>query len=228
MPMISTPCEDQRNFSFSPEKTAFLAIDFQRDFLECDGLSARDAAERQRLSNALAPARQALTAARKAGMEIIHTREAYAADLSDVNNCKRDMGYVGLEGPLGRRLIKGEPGCDFVQDMSPRNGERVFDKPGFSAFYSTDLQSHLSAREITHLIFTGITYQCCVHSTLREAVDRGYYCLTLDDACRAVNEDLEKAVRMIIRAEGNLFGWISNTDLFSRSIDAAACPPGSS
>jgi len=123
-----------------------------------------------------------------------------------------------VRGPLGRCLVRGEPGCEFIPEMAPKPDEPVIDKPGFSAFYRTDLMERLSEAGVTHLVITGVTYQCCVHSTLREAVDRGFYCVTLDDACAAPEPGLEEAVRKIIRSEHNLFGWIASTDDFAISL----------
>ena len=216
--MITVPCDDGRSYSFEPARTALLAIDFQRDFLEPEGGCSVDPEGAKRLSAAVPAAKAALAAARAAGIEVIHTRESYSSDLSDVSPLKKDMGYVGAAGPLGRCLIRGEPGCDFVADMRPEAGERVIDKAGFSAFYETGLHAHLSARGVTHLIVTGVTYQCCVHSTLRDAVDRGYYCLTLDDCCAAPEAGLEEAVRRIVRSEGNLFGWIAGSGAFRDAL----------
>lgn len=220
--MITVSCNDGRKFSFDPASTALFVIDFQRDFLEQDGGCNVDDEGTLRLAAVVPAAKAAVEAARTAGIEIIHTRESYAPDLSDISPLKKDMDYVGVEGPLGRCLVRGEPGCDFVAEMQPEPGERVVDKPGFSAFYRTDLQDHLRARGISHLIVTGVTYQCCVHSTLRDAVDRGYRCLTLDDACAALDAELEEAVRRIIRSEGNLFGWISDSDSFRRALASPA------
>ena len=222
--MITVPCNDGRKFSFEPTRAAFLAIDFQRDFIEPEGGCHRGQPGAERLSTAVPAAKKAVEAARSAGMPIIHTRESYSPDLSDVNPLKRDMGYVGVAGPLGRCLIRGEAGCDFTREMRPKAGEHVVDKAGFSAFYGTDLQEHLTALGVTHLMVTGITYQCCVHSTLRDAVDRGYHCLTIDDACAALEAGLEDAVRLIMRAEGNLFGWITFSDTFIQALASADNP----
>jgi len=220
--VISITCDDGRSFSFEPACTALLAIDFQRDFLEPEGGCTDDPEGTKRLAGAVPAAKAAVTAARAAGIEVIHTRESYASDLADVSPLKTDMGYVGVAGPLGRCLVRGEPGCDFVADMRPEPGERVVDKAGFSAFYNTDLHAYLSARGITHLVVTGITYQCCVHSTLRDAVDRAYHCLTLDDCCAAPEAELEEAVRRIMRSEGNLFGWIADSKSFRDALASVA------
>lgn len=217
--MISITCDDGRVFSFEPKSTALLAIDFQRHFLVPGGVSNMDMQEPARLAEIVPAAKKAIEVARSVGIEIIHTRESYSPDLSDVTPLKAQMGYVGADGPLGRCLIRGEPGCDFIDEMRPEAGEQVFDKAGFSAFYGTNLENHLQNRGITHLIVTGVTYQCCVHSTLREAVDRGFYCLTLNDACAAIAEELEEATRLIIRSEGNLFGWIASNDSFLTALN---------
>ena len=219
--MVSVSCDDGRVFSFEPGATALLAIDFQRDFLEPEGGCNTGEAGRARLAAAVPAAKAAVAAARAAGIEVLHTRESYAPDLADVSPLKREMDYVGVEGPLGRCLVRGEPGCDFVAEMRPEPGERVIDKPGFSAFYATDLEDHLRACGITHLVVTGVTYQCCVHSTLRDAVDRGFRCLTLDDACAALEPELEDAVRRIMSSEGNLFGWIADSAAFRAALEAA-------
>ncbi len=216
--MISVTCDDQRTFDFDPAHTALIAIDFQRDFIDADGGCNAGGAGTERLAAVVPVAQAAVIAARTAGIRIIHTREAYQPDLSDLNPLKKQSDYVGREGPLGRCLIRGEPGHDFIARMQPGPGEHVIDKPGFSAFYATDLEDHLQAQDVSHLIIMGVTYQCCVHSTLRDAVDRGYWCLTLDDCCAALDAGLEDAVRQIIRSEGNLFGWIAHSKEFRDAL----------
>ncbi len=219
--MISVPCDDGRDFRFEPECCALISIDFQRDFIDAEGGCNLNQEGSARLAAIVPVAQSVLAAAREAGLTVLHTRESYAPDLSDVNGLKREKDYVGRDGPLGRCLIRGEPGCDLVPDMKALPGERVVDKPGFSAFCRTDLDKVLQDAGITHLIMMGVTYQCCVHSTLRDAVDRGYYCLTIDDACAAPTPELEEAVRQIIRSEGNLFGWISHSAPFCAALGAS-------
>ncbi len=216
--MASVTCDDGRSFAFDPETTAMLVIDFQRDFVEAEGGCAIDPGETERLAAIMPTVRESVLAARAADIEIIHTRESYSSDEIDVTGLKDDMGYVGREGPLGRCLIRGEPGCDFAPGMEPEDGELVVDKPGFSAFYETGLQDHLQSRGIRSLIITGITFNCCVHSTTRDAIERGYRCLTLKDCCAAGSADLEAAVLSIIRSEGNLFGWIADSNAFRVSL----------
>ncbi len=212
--MISIACDDGRTFEFDPARTALMVIDYQRDFLEPDGGCANYDEGSERLASVLPAAKSVLEAARKAGLHIIHTRESYRPDMTDVSPLKREKGYVGREGPLGRCLLRGEPGCDIVADMAPEPHEPVVDKPGFSAFFETDLVHILNNQGIESLVIIGITYQCCVHSTLRDAVDRGFKCLTLDDCCAALSPELEDATRAIMRSEGNLFGWISDSKTF--------------
>lgn len=205
-------CAAGRTYGFSPAATALLVIDMQRDFLAPDGLcgvSGEDTAEVRRII----PRIQAvLSAVRAAGMAVVHTREGYAPDLSNVHNLKRERGAVGQRGPLGRFLIRGEAGHDFIEELRPREGEAVVDKPGFGAFYGTDLARILAREAISHLLLCGVTTQCCVQSTLREAVDRGFYCLTLADCCAAFDPKLHEATLDTIQGEDHLFGWIASSD----------------
>ena len=195
-------CQSGQNFAFDPANTALLVIDMQKDFLlEADG-SAND-------MFSIVPDVSRLTAlCRDLRCTIIHTREAYRADLSDVTPHKASMNYVGRPGPRGKYLIAGEPGCDFIDALAPLPGETVLDKPGFGAFSTTDMDTVLKAANITHLILCGVTMQCCVHSTLREAVDHGYWCLTVADCCGALKPEWHAATLEIIRSEDHLFGGI--------------------
>jgi nicotinamidase-related amidase len=148
--------------------------------------------------------------ARGTGCRVYHTREGYSSDLSDVSAFRQDLDYVGHPGPLGRSLIRGELGHDFVADLQPLPGEPIIDKASFGAFYRTDLEEQLRAAGVERLILCGVTTQCCVHSTLREAVDRGYWCLTVADCCAASEQGLHDAALMLIAGEGHLFGWIAD------------------
>ncbi len=203
--VISVPCRAGRRFEFHPAGTALLVIDMQRDFLEREGDEAAPL-------SAIGPrVRDILARARAAGLACVHTREGYAPDLSDVTPAKRAMGYVGRPGPNGPFLIRGTRGHDFVDDLRPQEDEPVIDKAGFSAFHDTGLAAELERRGITHLILTGVTTQCCVHSTLRDAVDRGFFCLTVEDACAAYDPAVHEATLAIIQSEDHLFGWIART-----------------
>ena len=221
--MIKTACEGDRIFAFDPPTTAFVMVDMQRDFLDPEGASGI-AGEDTSVLRAIVPAcQQALEDMRRAGAMIVHTREGHLPDLSDLHEAKRarsaaDGAEIGAKGPLGRFLVRGEYGHDFIDELRPVDGEIVIDKPGFGSFYATDLQPRLEERGITHLVIGGVTTQCCVQSTLREAVDRGYQCLTLADCTAAFEPALHAATLSIIRSEGNLFGWISDSEALRRSL----------
>ena len=152
-----------------------------------------------------------IDAARAAGLTLIHTREGYAPDLSDMHALKRDRNVAGRSGPLGRFLIRGEPGHGHIAECLPRADETIIDKPGFGSFYRTDLEERLRGAGVEALILLGVTTQCCVASTLREAVDRGFRCLTVEDACAATTQALHDAAISQIYGESNLFGWVSDT-----------------
>ena len=204
-------CWGDRRFEFDPRTTALLVIDMQRDFLDPEGMAAREGEDITPLRSVRPIVAAVRDICRAAELPIIHTREGYAPDMADVPASKADRGSVGAPGPLGRALIRGEPGHDFLEGFRPPPSEAVFDKPGFSGFYRTDLEQHLRDAGITHLMLAGITTQCCVHSTLRDAVDRGFYCLTVADACAAFDPAVHDAVFTVIQAEDHLFGWVAET-----------------
>jgi len=216
--MTSVICDDDRSFDVDPSHTALIAIDFQRDFIDPQGMAGVLGEDVSLLQAILPAASRTLAAARNAGLSLIHTREGYQPDLSDVHPIKRERNGAGTPGPLGRFLIRGEFGHDFIDGFQSLAGEAVFDKAGFGAFYRTDLERHLRDAGITHLVLMGVTTQCCVQSTLREAVDRGFYCLLLEDCCAAYDPAIHAASFLIIRGEGNLFGWISDSRAFCKAI----------
>lgn len=216
--MLNLKCERGRTFALSLAKTALVCIDFQRDFLARDGMAAASGDPVEPLLEALSAARVALDVARQLGMFVVHTREGYAPDLSDLNPNRRQSGsIVGVAGPLGRFLIRGEPGSDIVDEMQPLTGEAVIDKAGFSSFHRTQLDSILRKRDIDTLLLTGVTTQCCVASTLRSAVDLGYCCVLLQDACAAYDPADHEATLRVIYSENNTFGWVSDTTRFRAS-----------
>lgn len=219
---ITVACRDERAFVFRPARTALLVIDMQREFF-----AAGDDDEPNPML-AIVPRVAALARlARRLGVRVVHTREGYAPDLSDVTAYRASLDYVGAEGALGRTLIRGQPSHDFLDEMQPEAGETVIDKAGFSAFYASGLDNVLRASGIDHLILAGVTTQCCVHSTLRDAVDRGYWCLTVADCCAAGEPQLHEAALAIIAGEGHLFGWIcdlADIERASGTRPAAAAP----
>lgn len=194
--------------------TALLMIDLQRDFLDPLGYSARAGLDVGLLRRAIAPAARLLGAAREAGMVIVHTREANAPDLSDVppaflEATRRTGAAVGTPGPLGRFLIRGEPGTEIVDEVRPAPGEIVIDKPGFSAFEGTALDTILRTRSIRTLLLCGVTTEVCVMSTLRTAIDRGFRCITVGDACGSAYPHLHDAALEMIGVEGGVFGEVA-------------------
>ncbi len=208
MTEITVACRAERRFEFDPARTALVVIDMQKDFLDPRGGIALRYGDPAGM-RAIVPAVSRLTAlARRLGCAVVHTREGFAPDLSDLSALRGERGTVGEPGPLGRFLVCGEPCQDFVEELRPAPGEPVFDKPGFGAFGMSDLGQALESRGITHLILCGITTNCCVHSTLREAVDRGFWCLTVADCCAAVEQPWHDAAISLIASEAHLFGWV--------------------
>ena len=203
--------------SLDVQGTALLAIDMQRDFLDAEGYAARAGLDISRLRGAIPGVARLLRAARTVGMTIIHTREANAPDLSDVPPAflaatTRTGARVGSPGPLGRFLIRGEPGSAIIDELAPLASEVAIDKPGFSAFEGTALGAMLAARGIRTLILCGITTEVCVSSTLRTAIDRGFDCITVSDACASAFPELHEAALKMIEVEGGVFGAVATVD----------------
>jgi nicotinamidase-related amidase len=205
MSEISVQCHGNRIYRFSPAASALLLIDLQKEFFVAESGENID-----QMRAILPRVQQLLAIARELGCGIIHTRESYQPDLSDVNAYRQSLGYVGRAGPLGRFCIAGEPGQAFVEESRPQPGETVIDKASFGAFHNTSLDGLLRQQGIDHLILCGVTTQACVHSTLREAVDLGYWCLTVADCCAASEPGLHEAALDIIAGEGHLFGWVAD------------------
>lgn len=207
------------------EKAALVVIDMQRDFLDPRGAFGTAGLDTSPLRAIVPTVRRVIAAARAAGMLVVHTREGHEPGLSDLTEAKQQRSRscgceIGERGPLGRFLVRGEPGHAIIAELAPRVGEPVIDKPGFGAFYRTDLQALLHEREITHLVLTGVTTECCVQSTLREAVDRGFCCLTLEDACAAYDRAQHDAALALVRhnTEAQLFGWCATADEFTAAL----------
>jgi nicotinamidase-related amidase len=221
---FTVACDHARRFAFAPERTALLVIDMQRDFIAEGGIAAVSG-ENVAATQAIVPnVLRVLSAAREHGLLVVHTREGHEPDLSDLHPAKQERstaagGEIGAKGPLGRFLVRGEHGHDFVDALPPIEGELVIDKSGFGAFHATDLRERLAIRGVTHLLVTGVTTQCCVFSTLREAVDRGYYCLTVADGTAAFDPSLHEATMRMIASEGHLFGWISDSARIAAAMD---------
>jgi biuret amidohydrolase len=188
-----------------------MAIDFQNDFLSSQGMCAARGSNVSALSGAVARAARLLAWARRVPLAVVHTKEAYAPDLADLNAFRRLKDrVVGQPGPLGRFLIRGEHGTDFVESMAPAHGEYVLEKSAFSAFHGTPLADDLRHFGITHLILAGVTTQCCVSSTLRSAVDHGFFPLLVTDCCAAFEPADHQRSIDVIAAENHALGWTSD------------------
>ena len=196
-------------------RTALVVIDMQRDFLEPGGFGAALGNDIGQLAGCVAPCKRLLSAARAAGLLIIHTREGHLPDLSDAPPAKVSRGApnlrIGDPGPMGRILIRGEPGHDIVSELYPAPGEIVIDKPGKGAFYNTALGAILKERSISDLLVAGVTTEVCVNTTIREANDRGYRCIAVADACGSYFPEFHEMGLAMIKAQGGIFGWVSET-----------------
>ena len=202
--------------SLTPARTALLVIDMQRDFLLPEGYAAQAGLNIAPLIAAIRPIGKLLSVGRVSGLLIVHTREGHLPDLSDcppykLERSRRANAEIGSKGPLGRLLVRGEVGHDFVDALRPLEREIVIDKPGYSAFSHTTLQQVLTRRGIETLIITGVTTEVCVSSTLRTAVDLGYRCITVSDACASGDPALHKAALAMIGVEGGIFGEVATT-----------------
>jgi nicotinamidase-related amidase len=206
-------------------RTALIIIDMQRDFLEAGGFGEALGNDVSRLAAAVAPCRKVLDAARHAGMLIIHTREGHRPDLADAPLAKIERGApsmrIGAPGPMGRILIRGEPGHDIIPELYPAPGEPVIDKPGKGAFYQTDLALVLQNNGIEFLVVCGVTTEVCVNTTVREANDRGYRCIVLGDCCASYFPEFHEAGLAMIKAQGGIFGWVSGSQEFLAALAAA-------
>ena len=208
------------DYGLDPATTALLIIDMQRDFLEPNGFGELLGNDVSLLARVVAPLAAVLAAARTHDLLIVHTREGHRADLSDCPPSKLARGRlevgIGSPGPKGRILVRGEYGHDIVNELAPDVGEIVLDKPGKGSFYATDLELILRNRGVTSLIVTGVTTEVCVHTTVREANDRGFECLVLEDCVGSYFPEFHEAGLKMIAAQGGIFGWVAHsTDLLA-------------
>jgi nicotinamidase-related amidase len=221
MPIPAEPYD----FAFDRDAAALVIIDMQRDFLEPGGFGESLGNDVGELRRCIAPTRRVLAATRAAGMTVVHTREGHRPDLSDLPPAKRHRGHpklaIGDDGPMGRILIRGEPGHDIIPELAPVAGEPVVDKPGKGAFFATDLDAILRVRGITQLVLCGVTTEVCVHTTLREANDRGFDCLVLADCVGSYFPHFQETGLQMIKAQGGIFGWVAP----SAGFLAALVPP---
>ena len=212
-------------FDLDPARASLVIIDMQRDFLEPGGFGAALGNDVSLLRRTITPTRRLLERARAAELTIIHTREGHRPDLADLPPAKKVRGKlvagIGDPGPMGRILVRGEPGHDIIPELYPLPGEPVVDKPGKGAFFATDLDAMLKNRGVAQLIVCGVTTEVCVNTTVREANDRGYDCLVVADCVGSYFPEFQEMGLRMIKAQGGIFGWVSTSGAVIAALPAA-------
>jgi len=210
-----TMTADPYEFTCDLETTALLVIDMQNDFVKPGGFGEMLGNDVSQLAGAIEPTRRVLEAFRGAGAHVIHTREGHRPDLADCPPSKLHRGKletgIGDQGPMGRILVRGEHGHDIIDELIPAPGEPVIDKPGKGAFYATELQTILENWGVRSLVVTGVTTEVCVNTTVREANDRGYECVVLEDCVASYFPEFQRVGIEMIKAQGAIFGWVSTS-----------------
>jgi nicotinamidase-related amidase len=200
-------------YPFDPAHTALVVIDMQRDFIEKGGFGDSLGNDVARLEAIVPTTARLIALFRAKGWTVVHTREAHLPDLSDCPPSKIRRGnptlHIGEAGAMGRLLVRGEPGNQIVPDLSPLEGEIVIDKPGKGMFWATGLHEILQEQGITHLVFAGVTTEVCVQTSMREANDRGYECLLIEDATESYFPQFKAATIEMIAAQGGIVGWVT-------------------
>ena len=213
-------------FSFAPSEVALIVIDMQRDFVEPGGFGETLGNDVSRLQAIVPTVSRLIRLFRIADWPVIHTREGHKADLSDCPPAKRLRGNpslrIGDQGPMGRILVRGEPGHGIIDEVAPLPGELVIDKPGKGSFYATALGDTLKARGITHLVVAGVTTEVCVQTTMREANDRGYECLLIEDATESYFPEFKAATLAMITAQGGIVGCTAPLSALEAAMRGAA------
>jgi nicotinamidase-related amidase len=225
MQNISVPAEPSA-LDIELDHAALLIIDMQRDFLEPGGFGAALGNDVTMLKRAVDPCKDVLAAFRRLGVLVIHTREGHRPDLTDAPPHKVERGdpalRIGAPGPMGRILVRGEPGHDIIPELYPAVGEPVIDKPGKGAFYQTDLDLMLRNRGIDTLFVCGVTTEVCVNTTVREANDRGYRCIVLSDCCASYFPEFHDMGLKMIKAQGGIFGSVASSQALLAGLSSPA------
>jgi nicotinamidase-related amidase len=225
---VSTLPAEPYPFTFDPASTALVIIDMQRDFVEPGGFGEALGNDVSLLQSVVPPLRRVLDAARAVGLTVIHTREGHVPDLSDCPPAKLRRGApslrIGDPGSKGRILVRGEYGHDIIDELAPLPGELVIDKPGKGSFHGTSFGAELQARGITRLVVTGVTTEVCVHTTVREANDRGYECLVLSDCTGSYFPEFQRIGLAMIAAQGGIFGWVAPSEAFLTALTLEEIP----
>lgn len=210
------------DFEFEPQATALMVIDMQNDFVNSGGFGKLLGNDISLLRRAIGPIKNILSAVRGTEIKVIHTREGHRPDLSDCPLSKLRRGKlkvrIGDEGPMGRVLVRGYRGHEIIDELKPLEGEPIIDKPGKGSFYATDLHLVLRDWGIKYLVITGVTTEVCVHTTVREANDRGYECLVLEDCVASYFPEFQEVGIKMIKAQGGIFGWVSTSENFIEAI----------
>jgi nicotinamidase-related amidase len=214
MPRVTVQAEPGA-IAIDLERTALVVIDMQRDFLQRGGFGEALGNDVSRLGAAVPGCAALLEMARARRLLVIHTREGHRPDLSDAPRAKVERGSptmrIGAKGPMGRILVRGEPGHDIIPELYPRASEPVVDKPGKGAFYATDLHALLQNAGVENLVVCGVTTEVCVHTTVREANDRGYRCIVPSDCVASYFPEFHDVALRMIKAQGGIFGWVTDS-----------------
>ncbi len=211
-------------FDFLLATTALIIIDMQRDFLEPGGFGELLGNDVSLLRTTIEPTAALLSAARKTGLLVIHTREGHRPDLTDCPAAKLTRGgstFIGTDGPMGRILVRGERGHDIIDELKPLAGEPIIDKPGKGSFYATDLELILRERGIRSLLVCGVTTEVCVHTTVREANDRGFECLVLEDCVGSYFPEFQRVAIAMLEAQGAIFAWVGQSPVLLAALHSS-------